>query len=132
MTRGAAEGVIGRHVSRDLHASLAPEDEGSDVKARWRSSTPSTESGPDPPRTRAARHARYNKSTSYPGGPNCGPAVVTARSLIELNPYGRCTVSAATTTTAAIGRPASHTKAPPNTERPPSNSIPMVAHAMKS
>src|SRR6266478_8210867 len=47
---------------------------------------PSIARGPEPPKTRAARQARYRRLHSYPGGPNCAPAEVTAISLIELNP----------------------------------------------
>lgn len=36
-----------------------------------------SENGPGPVYTSAARHARYNRSHSYPGGPNCAPAAVT-------------------------------------------------------
>src|SRR3954451_7985501 len=44
---------------------------------------PSTAKGPEPSTTRAARQARYKRSVSLPGGPNRGPAAVTAT-------YGRC------------------------------------------
>src|SRR5262245_53848870 len=96
------------------HASQcdAPPDVDFFVDARRRVITLSTEKGPEPPTTRAVRHARYSRLTSYPGGPNRGPALVTARSLMELNPYGRCTVNIATTSTPAIGTLAIHTKAP--------------------
>lgn len=40
------------------------------------------------------------------------PAAVTAMRLIELNPYGKCTVSIATRRTAAIGMLTTNTKAP--------------------
>src|SRR5687767_8093513 len=93
---------------------------------------PSTETGPDPPATRAARDARYRSATSYPGGPNWGPAPVTATNLIELNPYGRWTVNMATRRTTANGTLATDTKAPIRTANPPTNSTRMVAQAMTS
>ena len=48
--------------------------------------SPSIARGPEPPKTRAVWQATYRRLHSYPGGPNCAPAEVTAMSLIELNP----------------------------------------------
>src|SRR5437879_2139830 len=52
-------------------------------------------------------------------------------SLIELNPYGRCTVKIATNKSAAIGKLTRDTKAPRNIAKPPSSSVSMVNHAVK-
>src|SRR5574339_383525 len=90
------------------------------------------ERGPDPPTTRAERDARYRRATSYPGGPNWGPAPLTATNLIELNPYGRWTVNMATRRTTANGMLATGTKAPIRTANPPISSTSMVAQAMRS
>src|SRR5215472_7312920 len=87
----------------------------------------SSDHGPEPPRTRAARHARYKRSHSYPGGPNCGPEDVTAINLIDVKPKSRCTVKMATKRIAAIGTLTSGTKAPARTATPQSNSRTIVA-----
>src|SRR5438128_5177486 len=52
-------------------------------------------------------------------------------SLIELNPYGRCTVKIATNNSAAIGKLTRDTKARRSIAKPPSSSVSIVTHAMK-
>src|SRR6266481_3644217 len=52
-------------------------------------------------------------------------------SLIELNPYGRCTVKIATNKSTAIGKLARDTKAPRSIAKPPSSSVSMVNHAVR-
>src|SRR5215472_13560710 len=52
-------------------------------------------------------------------------------SLIELNPYCRCTLKMATKSSAAIGKLTSVTKAPRINANPPASSVSIVAHVMK-
>src|SRR6266852_1080600 len=58
--------------------------------------------------------ARYKRSSSYPTGPNWAPEAETLSSFTELNPYGRWTVTIATSKTDAVGMLAQTTKAPSN------------------
>jgi uncharacterized membrane protein len=53
----------------------------------------------------------------------------TLSSFTELNPYGRWTVSIATSTTKAVGMLTQATKAPSNKAKPPRSSVPMVNDA---
>ena len=76
--------------------------------------------------------ARYKRSHSTPGLPNCGPASVTARNLIELKPNCACTLTIATPRTIDMGTLISVTYAPTSTATPASSSIVTVVQAMMS
>ena len=73
--------------------------------------------------------ARYKRSTSYPTGPNRAPEAETLSSFTELNPYGRWTVTIATSKTKAVGMLAQTTKAPSNKAKPPRSSVPIVSQS---
>src|SRR5271156_3322112 len=91
--------------------------------------TLSIESGPGPWSASVMSAARYNRSSSYPTGPNWAPEAETLNSFTELNPYGRWTVTIATIKIKAVGMLAQTTKAPSNKARPPTSSVPIVIHA---
>src|SRR5688572_313544 len=57
---------------------------------RLRANSRSTDQAPAPPPiTIASKPAIYNRLTSNPGGPNCGPACVNPTVFTELKPYCR-------------------------------------------
>ena len=64
-------------------------------------------------------------------GPNSAPIALTALSLIEENPYWRCTPNSAVSMIAASGRVSRVTNAPAMTLIPPRNSSSEVTHAMR-
>ena len=90
------------------------------------------ESGLEPARIRASKPAMYKRATSYPGGPNKGPDLVSPMVLMELKPYFKCTVKIATSIEIIRGMLTRTTRAPTMIAKPPASSRSVTAHAVIS